>query len=113
MEKVLSSKKTMLVIFLVFLVAVVVFNFYDLTKDYSSLREYSHTEIESMKIEYVNINEADFEQLCELPFISESQARSIIEYREENGAFEQVEDILQVKGIGEKTYEKIKLNITI
>ncbi len=113
MIKILSSKKTVLVVFLVFLVAIVVLNFYDLTKDYSSFREYSHQEIEDMEFHYVNINEADFQTLCDLPAVNDTQAKAIIDYREENGAFESIEEILEVKGIGEKTFEKIKLNITI
>lgn len=113
MMKILSSKKTIFVVFLVFLVAIVGLNFFDLTKDYSSYREYSHTEIDSMEFEYVNINEADFETLCELPGISETHAKAIIEYREENGAFKSIEEILEVDGIGEKVFDKIKLNITI
>ena len=113
MIKILSSKKTLLVVFLVFLVAIVVFNFFDLTKDYSAFREYTHAQVESMEFQYVNINEADLKTLCDLPYVNEFQAKAIIEYREENGAYESIEEILKVKGIGEKTFERIKLNIVL
>ena len=113
MLKIISSKKTILAVFFVFLVAIVVFNFFDLTKDYSTFRDYNHAEIESMEFELININEADFETLCDLPYVSDSQAKAVIEYREENGCFESIEELLEVEGIGEKIFEKIKLIITI
>ena len=111
--KIISSKMTMLVVFLVFLVAIVIFNFLDLTRDFTSSREYSHHEIESMQFYYVNINTADLDELSELPCVSNSQAKAIIEYREENGDFESIEEILNVNGIGEKTFDEIKMNITV
>lgn len=56
----------------------------------------------------ININTADVTTLCLLDDIGEKTAMNIIAYREENGDFESVEDIMLVKGIGEKTFEKIK-----
>ena len=61
----------------------------------------------------VNINTATLEELQTLTGIGESKAKSIIEYREENGNFTNPEDILNVSGIGETLYEKIKDNITV
>ena len=49
----------------------------------------------------VDLNTAGAEKLAELPGIGEELARRIVEYREENGPFEQLEDILKVPGIGE------------
>lgn len=60
----------------------------------------------------VNINEADAEQLQELPGVGESIANEIIAYREENGLFRTKRDLLKVKGIGENTYEELKDMIT-
>ena len=53
----------------------------------------------------VNINTATREQLISLKGIGESYADRIIEYREKNGPFQAPEDLLKVKGIGEKTLE--------
>jgi len=61
----------------------------------------------------VNINTANQEQLMSLKGIGESYAQRIIEYREKNGPFQSPEDLLKVKGIGEKTFEAIKDNIVI
>ncbi len=55
----------------------------------------------------VNINTADLYALCSLPGIGESKAREIVAYREEKGAFQKKEDIMQVTGIKESLYRKI------
>jgi len=59
----------------------------------------------------VNINTATIEQLKTLDGIGDSKAKSIIEYREQNGGFKLKEDIKNVTGIGEKMFEKIKEQI--
>lgn len=56
----------------------------------------------------VNINTANAEQLEILPRIGTKTAQSIIEYRVQNGPFKKIEDITNVKGIGEKTLEELK-----
>lgn len=56
----------------------------------------------------VNINTAGVEELKTLPGIGDSKARSIIAYREKNGAFGAVEDIKKVDGIGEGIYAKLE-----
>lgn len=60
----------------------------------------------------ININTASLEQLTTLPGIGESKAKSIIEYRE-NTPFTTIEDIMNVSGIGESAYSKIKDYITV
>lgn len=50
----------------------------------------------------VNVNTATATELTALPGIGETIAQAIVEYRDNNGAFRSVEDLLQVKGIGEK-----------
>lgn len=61
----------------------------------------------------VNINSAALEELKTLTGIGDSKAKSIIEYREQNGGFKSIEDIKNVTGIGEKMFEKIKEQIEI
>jgi competence protein ComEA len=61
----------------------------------------------------VNINIASKEELMQLEGIGSAYAAKIIEYRETNGPFEKPEDIMNVKGIGEVTYEKNKHRITV
>lgn len=61
----------------------------------------------------ININTADEEALQELPGVGPALAARIIDYRENSGAFRTVEDLMNVSGIGEKTFEKMKLKITV
>lgn len=61
----------------------------------------------------VDISTATAEELCQLDGISTVKAAAIIAYREENGGFTGKEDLLNVNGIGEKTYEAIEPHITV
>ncbi len=61
----------------------------------------------------VNINTADSRLLCTLPGIGETRAGDIIAYREANGAFQSVEELMKVPGIKAGTYEKISGLITV
>ena len=64
--------------------------------------------------EYViNINEDGVYKLTLLPGIGEKTAQSIVAYRDEHGAFESAEELLDVSGIGEATLEKIRDYITL
>lgn len=56
----------------------------------------------------VNINSADASQLALLPRVGPSVAQRIIEHRKANGPFKKVEDLMLVKGIGEKTFALIR-----
>ncbi|XIG93270.1 competence protein ComE [Priestia aryabhattai] len=61
----------------------------------------------------VNINTANTDELQTLNGIGPSKASAIVSYREENGLFQKVEDLGQVSGIGDKSLEKIKAQITV
>lgn len=62
----------------------------------------------------VNVNIADAETIAaELKGIGLSKARAIVEYREQHGAFETVDDLVKVKGIGSKTVEANRQNILL
>ena len=60
----------------------------------------------------ININLAELDELSMMPGIGPSKKKKIIEYREKNGYFKSKEEIMNVKGIGEKIYEKISVFIT-
>lgn len=57
--------------------------------------------------EQININTAPIEDLVRLPGIGEVRAGHIVDFRELHGPFQTKEDIMQVSGIGPKTYEKL------
>lgn len=61
----------------------------------------------------VNINTANVEQLQSLPNIGAVKAEAIVKERKANGPFESVEDLTRVKGIGDKTVEKIGSDATV
>ena len=61
----------------------------------------------------INLNTATTEELESLPSIGPVMAKRIIEYRNVHSSFYNIEEIKEVKGIGEKTYEKIKALITV
>jgi len=61
----------------------------------------------------VNINTASLEELQKLPRIGPEIAQRILDFRKENGSFKKIEDILKVRGIGEKVYGQLKDMITV
>lgn len=61
----------------------------------------------------ININTASEAELCNIPGIGAARAAAIIAYRQEKGGFSSIEDIMNVSGIKEATYEKIKNSIKI
>lgn len=61
----------------------------------------------------VNLNRADKSALMTLTGIGETRAEAILAYRETHGGFSAVEELMQVEGIKEKTYEKLKDKITV
>jgi competence protein ComEA len=60
----------------------------------------------------ININTADAEQLATLPGIGQVKAEAIIKYRKDKGKFKNINDLKEVKGIGDKMIEKIKPEVT-
>ena len=64
-------------------------------------------------VEKININTANAEELMKLERIGPKYAARIIEFREKNGPFKAPEDIMKVKGIGQKTWEENKDQIVV
>lgn len=61
----------------------------------------------------ININTAGKEELMQLTGIGESKAQSILDYRKKHGSFKSTEELMQIEGIKEGVFSKIKDNITI
>ena len=61
----------------------------------------------------INLNAATVDQLETLPGIGRKTAERIIEYRTKSGGFKRIEDLMNVKGIGEKSFLKLKPMITV
>jgi competence protein ComEA len=61
----------------------------------------------------VNLNTATQAQLEGLPGVGPAMAQRILEYRKANGAFKKAEDLMNVKGLGEKKFLKLKPQITV
>ncbi len=63
---------------------------------------------EEDRSEAVELNTATATELRTLPGVGERTAERIIEYREEHGGFEKIEDLMNVRGIGEKTFLRLR-----
>jgi competence protein ComEA len=61
----------------------------------------------------INLNAATAAQLQTLPGVGASAAQRILEYRQKNGSFKKIEELMNVKGIGEKSFLKLKPLITV
>lgn len=61
----------------------------------------------------INLNTADVTELQNLPGVGPKKAELIIQYRQEKGSFLKIEDLTEVQGIGEKTFAKIKSQLTV
>ena len=61
----------------------------------------------------VNVNAATAEELSLLPGVGPAKAQAIIRYRTEHGAFKRVEDLSQVKGIGDKQLEQMRPHVAL
>lgn len=77
----------------------------------SSLAETGEQEVLMEKS--IDINRADQDELDRLPGIGPALAKRIIEYREENGGFSEIEELRSVDGIGDRTFEKVRDFVTV
>lgn len=73
----------------------------------------SNNNVNITKNNKININTANVSELKQITGIGESTANKIIDYRENVGKFKKIEDIKEVKGIGESKFESLKNKITI
>jgi competence protein ComEA len=61
----------------------------------------------------ININTASMEQLMEIPGIGEAKAKAIINYRETNGGFSSIEEVMNIEGVKEGVFSKMKEYIVV
>jgi competence protein ComEA len=61
----------------------------------------------------LNLNSASVAQLEALPGIGRATAERIVEYRQKNGGFKKAEDLMNIRGIGEKNFLKLKPLVTV
>lgn len=61
----------------------------------------------------INLNSATAAELEKLPGVGPATAARIVEYRQKNGAFKKIEDLMNVRGVGEKTFLTLKPLITV
>ncbi len=81
--------------------------------DLDNIKIYIPREGKASLPQKVDINRAEAWLLEALPGIGPSRAQAIVDYRNENGSFKRIEELLQVEGIGEGTFNKIKDYITV
>jgi competence protein ComEA len=70
-------------------------------------------EAKAAPVQTVNINTAPADQLERLPGVGPKTAARIVEYRQKNGGFKKVEELMNVRGIGEKAFLKMKNQLTV
>jgi competence protein ComEA len=70
-------------------------------------------DLKAAPVQVININTAPAEQLERLPGVGPKTAARIIEYRQKNGGFKKVEELMNVRGIGEKAFLKMKPQLTV
>lgn len=66
-----------------------------------------------MSTEIVNLNSATAAQIASLPGIGLKTAELVVQYRTKNGPFKKIEEVMNVRGIGEKSFLKIKDRLTV
>ena len=64
-------------------------------------------------MESVNLNSASAAQIAALPGIGQKTAELIVQYRQKNGPFKKIEEIMNVRGVGEKSFLRIKDRLTV
>lgn len=112
MIKLIKNGTIILIIGVLGLIAVIGSELYTHYSEQQPPTGYTAEEIAAMKIEPININTASVDELSALPGLSKKQAQRIVDYREQNGDFDSIEEVTNIKGIGEKAVNKFAYYIT-
>ncbi len=72
-----------------------------------------HSPKAEARTDVINLNTASATDLESLPGVGKSTAQRIVEYRQKSGGFKKVEELMNVKGIGEKSFLKMKSRLTV
>lgn len=111
-----TSEKILIAFAVIITVTVLIIGYFDSPK-YSSDFAFTYPENSYVLPKYeegkIDINNATLKELTELDGIGEVRAQEIIDYREENGGFYSVEEILYIEKIPQSVYHKIKDKITV
>ena len=79
----------------------------------NEIKSIDHKVAKSNSSDKININTADQSELDQLPGIGPAMAQAIIDYRNNEGSFQSLEDLMKVRGIGEAKFNKLKDKATI
>ena len=105
--------KKILSVVTVSVVLITALSFYSRVTHHPGLTVATPEQVEPIPSNKLNINTATVAQLDELPGIGPTLANAIVSYREENGPFQKIGDLMLVKGIGKGRLEKIADLITV
>ena len=81
--------------------------------DAAEVQETAASGTESMQSELIDLNAATSMELETLPGVGPRTAERILEYRREHGGFERIEDLMDVRGIGERTFLRLRPLVTV
>lgn len=84
-----------------------------LTAGVTSAQESARTPAQKPAAAAVNLNTASVAQLESLPGVGPAMAQRIVEYRQQSGGFKKIEELMNVRGIGEATFLKLKELIVV
>ncbi len=98
---------TIIILALILVIIIVLFIGFQKISDNKKEIQKSTVQTEQEEITKININNADIKDLIKLPSIGQTKAKAIMDYRKNFGEFKSLKELTKVKGIGEKTLEKI------
>ena len=113
MKKLIKNGTILLVISVIGMVVTIGVELYHHQEYLTPPKTHTPQEIAAESPFPININTADENELRTIPKLTKEQAQSIIEYRTEHGDFTELEELIKVKHIGKKSYERILPYISI
>jgi len=112
-EVLMNSRKIRVVCVLALCVGLMMSSVSIMAQKSASTRAASKSASTQASTEKINLNSATVEQLESLPGIGPAMAKTIVEHRTKVGKFSRIEEIMKVKGVGEKKFQKIKDRLAV